>query len=114
MSSEIRPLMSVENDVDEIFYDPKFMIVLERNLPLLRDTAIHRPIEIERALRYKGNFDGLCIDHDIDHDHIWLVMRMNGHRNAYDFDGKLETLLIPDLNTLQAIVERHTRIQKML
>ena len=60
MSNEITPLMRIQNDVDEIFYDPAFMIVLERNLPLIRETAVTRPVEIERALRYKGNFDGFC------------------------------------------------------
>lgn len=114
MSSEIIPLISVQNDVEEIFYNPDFMLVLERNLPLLRDTAIKRPIEIEKALKYKGNFDGFCIDHDINHDHLWVVMRVNGMRNNYDFDGRMESLMVPDDSVLQMIVERHMRIQKML
>ena len=114
MSSEIIPLISVQNDVEEIFYNEDFMLVLERNLPLLRDTAISKPVEIEKALRYKGNFDGFCIDQDINHDHLWLVMRLNNLRNNYDFNGKVESLLIPDDSVLQMIVERHMRIQKML
>ena len=114
MSSDIVPLISVQNDVQEIFYEPSFMLVLERNLPLLIDQAIRRPIEIEKALKYKGNFDGLCIEHDIDHDHIWIVMRMNGLRNCYDFDGKLDSLLVPSQNSIDMIVSRHMQIQKML
>lgn len=114
MSSEIVPLISVQNDVREIFYDPKFMLVLERNLPLLRDTAITRPIQIEKALKYKGNFDGLLIDHDISHDLLWVVMRMNRMRNTWDFDGKMDKLLVPADSTLDMIVDRHEQIQKML
>lgn len=114
MSSEIIPLISIQNDVQEIFYDPKFMLVLERNLPLLIDTAIRRPVEIERALKYKGNFDGLCIDLDISHDHIWIVMRMNGLRNCYDFNGKIDSILVPADSTLTMISSRHMQIQKML
>lgn len=114
MSSEIVPLISVQHDVQEIFYDPDFMLVLERNLPMLKDNAISRPVQIEKALRYVGNFDGLCIDMDIDHDHIWLIMRMNGMRNTYDFTGKVDSILVPDVSTLQMVVERHMRIQKML
>lgn len=114
MSSEIIPLMSVQNDVREIFYDPDFMLVLERNLPLLRETAITRPVEIEKSLRFKGNFDGFLISLDIPHDHLWVVMRINGLRNNYDFNGKMEQLLVPADATLDMIVDRHMRIQKML
>ena len=114
MSNEITPLMRIQNDVDEIFYDPAFMIVLERNLPLIRETAVTRPVEIERALRYKGNFDGFCIELEIPHDHIWLVMRLNGMRNCYEFDGKMDSILIPTDNTLTMLVDRHAPIQKML
>ena len=114
MSNEIVPLLLVQNDVREIFYDADFMLVLERNLPILRDTATTRPVDIERSLRYKGNFDGLLIDLDISHDLLWIVMRMNGLRNNYDFDGKMESLLIPADTTLDVLVERHSQIQKML
>lgn len=114
MSSEISPLLSVQNDVREIFYDPDFMLVLERNLPLLRDTAITRPIEIEKALRYKGNFDGFLIDHDISHDLLWVVMRINNMRNNYEFDGKMDQLLVPADTTIEMIIDRHMQIQKML
>lgn len=114
MSSEIIPLMRIQNDVEMIFYDEDFMIVLERNLPLLRSNAISRPVAIETALRYKGNFDGLCILLDIPHDHIWLIMRLNGLRNCYDFNGKIDKILVPDDSTLRMVVDRHMTIQKMI
>lgn len=113
MSNEIVPLLSIQNDVREIFYDPDFMLVLERNLPLLIDTAITRPIAIEKALRYKGNFDGFLIEHEIPHDLLWIVMRINGFRNNYEFNGKMESLLVPADSTLDMIVDRHEQIQKM-
>ncbi len=114
MSSEILPLLHIQNDANDIFYDQDFMIVLERNLPLIRSTAITRPVEIEQALRYKGNFDGFCISLDIDHDYIWIVMRLNGLINCHDWDGKMESILIPADSTIELIVQRHATIQKML
>lgn len=114
MANEITPLIRVQNDEEELFYDPKFMLVLERNLPLLRDTAITRPVEITQALRFKGNFDGFCISLDIPHDHIWLVMRLNNMRNYYEFDGKVDSILIPADSTLDMIIDRHSPIQRNL
>lgn len=114
MSNEIVPLMSIQNDVEEIFYDESFMLVLERNLPLIRETSIKRPVDINVALKFKGNLDGLLLTLDIDHDLIWLVMRLNGYRNCYDFNGRMESLLIPSESTVSMLKDRHTQIQKMI
>lgn len=112
--NEIQPLTDIQNYSNELFYDEKFMLVLERHLPLLKSNAISRVISPELAMKYKHDFMGLCIVLEIPFDHHWLVMRLNNMRTNMEFNGKLESILIPDLTTLEKIVSLHSQIQKMV
>lgn len=113
MSSEIQPLSNLQNYSNDLFYDEKFMLVLERHLPILKDTANPQPVKRETAMRYKGDFFGLCVELKLPFDYHYVIMRMNGLRNNLDFDGKIDQLLIPEISTITKIVQLHSQIQKM-
>lgn len=112
--NEIQPLADIRNYSNELFYDEKFMLILERHLPILKSNAIGQLVEPELAMKYKHDFMGLCIVLDIPFDHHWIVMRMNNMRTNMEFDGKLKTILIPEINTLNKIVSMHSQIQTMV
>lgn len=111
--SSVVPLRQKMITEDPVFHQKDFMLVLERNLPQLKDTAIQQTITMFTAKRYEGDFYGLCLEMGIGHDLVYLTMRLNNLRSLDDYDGNTTQIATVDEKTLQTIVDLHSQIQTM-
>lgn len=90
-----------------IHYDPKFRIVLEDHMTVLRNSTLTRSLTIEPVYAYKftGDLIGILKQYNVPLYLHWIIMRMNNYTAYTDFNENVTSLIIPD----EELVERIKR-----
>lgn len=98
-------ILNITPDLDEVFNDPNFLIMLESHLTYLKTNGnvVRYNITEHQNYKFEGDLFGLLDDIHLDKKHHHVVMRVNGYESSADFKGDVSSLLIPDLSELSLL-----------
>lgn len=106
--------ISVQGGAD-IFYDQKFMVVLEDHMTFLRndDGTTVISVTVADAFKYEGDLFGLLHKLNIDQNFHWIVMRMNKYTSPTKSLNNLKNLIIPNFELIDRIRSLHLTSNKI-
>lgn len=110
------PLISrMPPDMPSVYYEEEFRYTLEQYLPRLRKSEGTISFDLtprEKAV-FHGNFIGLLLERSIPTYLHWIIMRLNDIDSSYDFNGELDSILIPDNEALDRIREQYQTVHRI-
>ena len=82
----------------DIYYDPKFRIILEDHMTYLKNLASTKTVEIDmnRSYKYEGDFYGLLYDMGISPYLHFIILRMNDLTSPANYNNQIRQLIIPE------------------
>ncbi|ARV76738.1 hypothetical protein PHABIO_107 [Pseudomonas phage Phabio] len=105
----------------ELFYDPKFRLMVETHINILRNHFVTREdIPANHYYQYEGDFYGFLVGRSIPAHLHWVYMRVNGMTNPNQFAKDLRnyytgmvkpTLLIPNDGVLSDIQRMYVSLK---
>lgn len=111
MLSPLAGLMKDEGS--SIYYSKSFREELEKHLDILRTGLEANGLAIEPniAIKYKGDFYGLLTYYNIPYKYHWITMRVNKYTSTMDYEGTVDTIIIPDFKLIDQLRATHTTIE---
>ena len=97
------------------YYDNTFRGVLEDHMTYLRTHPTTTVLTVDAGKAHKFEFDifGLLADYGISAHLHWLIMRMNNLVDPTKFGLQFESLLIPNVNTVDQIRQSHMTTRRL-
>ena len=91
------------NDIEDIYYDKDFLILIESYLTHLRNSTKVTFVNVNDAKNYKyvGDFYGLLNEFRIDKKYHYIVLRINKLNNSGDYKGNLDIIILPDFTEIE-------------
>lgn len=88
----------------DIYYNPKFRVVLEDHMTFLRNDTKTKAIEVTNhaAFKYEGDYWGLLSFYNIPVELHWLVMRMNKLTSPVQSSTDIRSFITPN----QSVIDR--------
>lgn len=98
----------------ETFYTDGFKNELEYHLSYIiaRSKATIKHLAENDALRYEGDFYGLCCFLKIPQHYIWITLRVNGYRKYEEFSRFDREIIIPDASYVDELEEAYSTSHK--
>jgi hypothetical protein len=100
---------------DDVYYDPKFRLIAETHMVILRQEDISRQqIDLDLFYQYEGNFYGYLVEIGVQPELHWLYMRVNGMTNPNQFAKEVRdpygrayspVLIRPNDNIISGLVQ---------
>mgnify|MGYP003538776096 CR=1 FL=1 len=93
---------------EQNYYSSGFQNVIESHLQYLKGNAkyVNSPVSGLNGLKYQGDFFGLLIELKVPAHFHWIAMRLNDLHSPMDYDGKMESVLIPDTQQLEFLLRK--------
>lgn len=98
-------LNKVSSAVDEVYFDPGFLVLIESHLTQLRKNPNvgYAGINEHQNYKYEGDLYGLLDDLNIEKKFHFIVARLNHYEHSGDFKGDASTLMLPDFNEIELL-----------
>lgn len=100
---------------NNIFYSDGFRNVIEDHLSILKNLSNTQTVTIDphKAYRYEGDFFSLLADYNVTQQLHWVTMRMNDLKSPIDFNGKIDSILVPDYAVIEQLRQSHTSARRI-
>lgn len=97
------------------YYSDGFKINLEDHIGLLKSASNATLLYLEKDLVYKYQFDlfGYLLNKNIPNKYHWVIMRCNGLTSPQDSISDLDTLILPDFQTIEKIKQTYTTLSRI-
>lgn len=92
----------------DVFYDPKFRHVLEDHLEVLKTDERNDTIQVSprEGEKFKRDLFGFLKVKDVQPQHYWIVMRVNGMRSPIEFVG-YNSLTVPTESAIRTVKQMY-------
>jgi len=93
--------------VPDFMRDEKFKTYIETIIPFLLTTGNTDTLVINPSDGNINAFDlsGFLLDRNIGMKYHYIIMRMNDLTSVHDLDEEIRTLVIPDFNVLEELIQ---------
>lgn len=96
---------------DPVVDTEAFREELVRHIPLiLKKQTNSLPVTNHEAQLWKGDFYGLLLSKNVKPHQLFLLTVLNGYTCSSDFDGNINSIIIPDYDFVDTLLNTHKTI----
>ena len=88
-----------------LYRSAEFKLLIENHLPYLTsiDGTTLAPLEPMDMLVYRGNLYGYLRHKNVNPNHFWTIMRINGWHTPSEFTDPVHTIIMPNIAAIDEL-----------
>lgn len=96
-------------NVDQEYYSPEFINILEANIPYLYNLPSTKriPVPDNHHAVYKGDCFSSFTELSIPANLHWITMRLSGMNSMYEFNNDIQYFVKPDTIVISNLLKLH-------